>query len=802
MGDHESDEVPVPPRHAAPGEVVESLVALRAWAGSPSFTEIARRVTAARTSRGVPVVEARLARSTAYDCFRHGRRRIDVDLVLEIVRALGVAETDARRWRAALTTPPGRTGGVGVEVRRGLPRTESLVGRDEEVERAVMADGATLITGMAGVGKTALALAVAKRLVDSAAVDDVLVARLDGHAQSDDPAALDALLGLLAEEIGELDGAPRSAEPAGRRVARLLTQARLVLVLDNAADTADLLPLVRLAGSSRIIITSRRRGSPGHLTEIALRELDPRAGAHLLERESKGELPASEESTVRLAETLGGLPLALALAGRRAAQSVGWSATDHLEAFVRRAALLDLDEPVAEVVSQSYEAQPARARRILRLASVAPGTDVSSEALAVLVDGAEDAVERDVRRLVEVHLMRPSGDGRWDMHDLVRVFARGRSAREDAPSAVAAARTHLLEHHLERASSCVATTHPHEVGSWWWLSSAPPAVEQGGALAWLSTERATLVEAALSADELGRPELGAALAAVLVPYLWDRSEPGRVLELAEHGLHRAGLAGNQRGTAVLERLVGQTFIRAGRYDRARDHLARALAAAQTTGTSHDVALTHNALAIIASADGDTDAAVRHSHEALSHFRAHPEDGFVCGVLNNLAIYHFEAGDQDAALRVFEEVVALAVEHGWLTREQWALSNMSEILVGLGRLDDAAAAVARAGALAVELDDAVGHAYVLTNRALVEHTRGQTQAAVTTSRQAVDRGRALGHPSLEASALCSLGRYLADAGDLDGAAAAYRQSLQVATRIGEAHQVTLAVEGLRSLGLDP
>ena len=207
----------MPPRHAAPGEVVESLVALRAWAGSPSFTEIARRVTAARTSRGVPVVEARLARSTAYDCFRHGRRRIDVDLVLEIVRALGVAETDARRWRAALTTPPGRTGGVGVEVRRGLPRTESLVGRDEEVERAVMADGATLITGMAGVGKTALALAVAKRLVDSAAVDDVLVARLDGHAQSDDPAALDALLGLLAEEIGELDGAPRSAEPAGRR---------------------------------------------------------------------------------------------------------------------------------------------------------------------------------------------------------------------------------------------------------------------------------------------------------------------------------------------------------------------------------------------------------------------------------------------------------------------------------------------------------------------------------------------------------------------------------------------------------
>ena len=104
-------------------------------------------------------------------------------------------------------------------------------------------------------------------------------------------------------------------------------------------------------------------------------------------------------------------------------------------------------------------------------------------------------------------------------------------AREDAPSAVAAARTRLLEHHLERASSCVATTHAHEVGSWWWLSSAPPAVEQGAALAWLSTERATLVEAALSADELGRPELGAALAAVLVPYLWDRSEPGRVLEL-------------------------------------------------------------------------------------------------------------------------------------------------------------------------------------------------------------------------------------------------------------------------------
>ncbi len=123
-------------------ELAARLRALRAWAGDPSYTEIARRVGALRTARGVPVAEARPGRVTVYDVFRAGRSRLDVDLLADVAHVLGDRRPAA--WRAAYRTatvpaaapepalPP--------SVRLGpIVPDGPLVGRADEVSRLAAA---------------------------------------------------------------------------------------------------------------------------------------------------------------------------------------------------------------------------------------------------------------------------------------------------------------------------------------------------------------------------------------------------------------------------------------------------------------------------------------------------------------------------------------------------------------------------------------------------------------------------------------------------------------------------------------
>ncbi|WP_206739352.1 hypothetical protein [Streptomyces sp. L2] len=119
------DLLPVPDADGfrSTDELADLLRTLRAWAGNPSYAELVRRISALRAARGVPAAECAPGRVTVYDCFRTGRRRIDMDLVLDIVTALGAPAPELGRWRRALRGLLCRSDGWA-----GGPRTHAQAG--------------------------------------------------------------------------------------------------------------------------------------------------------------------------------------------------------------------------------------------------------------------------------------------------------------------------------------------------------------------------------------------------------------------------------------------------------------------------------------------------------------------------------------------------------------------------------------------------------------------------------------------------------------------------------------------------
>lgn len=253
---------PTPGSGRAP-DLSAALAELRAWAGGPSYTRIAQAVTSARLERGLPPEEARVARSTVYDCFRPGRLRLDTSLVLEVVRALGVGPEELGPWRQALrdlarpalnAAPALAT----VQVDVGAPVAGStLIGRERELAELLALRSSVLIMGMGGVGKTALADEAARRLLDNGDVEEVLRVNLDGFSADRPPADPTAVLDALVR-VGSASQGPADDAVAAYR--SLLAERRWLLLLDNAADADQVAVLLPPAG-----LADPRRGDQSHV---------------------------------------------------------------------------------------------------------------------------------------------------------------------------------------------------------------------------------------------------------------------------------------------------------------------------------------------------------------------------------------------------------------------------------------------------------------------------------------------------------------------------------------------------------
>lgn len=458
----------------APGSfsvLASRLRALRIQAGQPSFTEIARRISAARQARGVPEHESRVSRITVYDCFRDERKRVDSDLVMEIVRTLEPDLANVAQWSADLDAFQRRIAAAAVvTVTDNLPQPlPGFVGREAEIAQILAAD-ATWISGMPGSGKTQLALKVGNKLVDSGAVESVLLSDLRGFSPEGPPADPQAVADGLLRILG-INDRNSSASNRLKQLRRELLSRKILVIFDDAAHPEQLHAILPDLTGIRVLITSRivpefadadptlshiqlplfsRQESHDALATFAKKPHLNRLTTHQLTED--GHSTDDDATAIEaLLDTTGDLPLAVRLTASRIAANPEWTLAEHLEFATTRQQSLRLDDSLYQSFSLSYSSLDPDSQSLLRLLAVHPESLLDRASALGLAQGIIPNPQACLSRLVQANLLTEPRDHRYAMHELVRVHAADLSMETDPPSWRNAARSRLIASLVVRA---------------------------------------------------------------------------------------------------------------------------------------------------------------------------------------------------------------------------------------------------------------------------------------------------------------------------------------------------------------
>lgn len=478
----------------------------------------------------------------------------------------------------------------------GLPRLDRhFTGRDHELRMLDAAlrpgEGPRLcvIYGMGGCGKTALAVRAAHALAGSFP-DGVIF--LDLHGYTLDRSALtpaDAVDRLLRRM--RVDGAMIPADLDERAAAYqdLLARRRVLLVLDNARDTAQVSRLLPETAGCAAIVTSRRRlAAMDTSLALPLDTLGEQAAVELFRLVAgpgrvHGE-PAADASLARIASLCGQLPLAIRVAAGRYRARARQSLAD-LEAKLSDeegllAELDDDDRSVAASFLVSVRDLPPSLARAFALLALIPGSDFDALAVAALTDAPPGEAARQLARLADRHLITEHALGRYQFHDLIKVFTRQHAlAPVPAPEASAALRR-LADYYLRaaHAADCLITPHRYRVPieALDREVSLPPLADYDAAFTWLATEQGNLADTCVAAGDAGMNVTCWQLAYTLRG-LFFLSKAWQLWRITyEKAAAAARRCGDHRAEAMIVNNLGVAHLELGAPGRAAECYERAL----------------------------------------------------------------------------------------------------------------------------------------------------------------------------------------------------------------------------------
>jgi len=535
---------------------------------------------------------------------------------------------------------------------QALPPDVPLVGRaslaDELTRRLAAPSPRTgmpvvqVIAGMSGVGKSALAVHIGHQLRDDFP-DGRLHATLSDATGPVHPAEV---LGRLLRLLGVLGThLPDSVEGRSTLLRDRLAGRRVLLVLDDAADEAQVRPLIPGDECSAVLVTSRNRltGLAGART-VDLTVLDDEESLRLLETVLGSQRVAAEVAAARdLVRHCGGLPLALRIAAARLAarssRPLSWLVAQLADEQRRLDGLEAGDMQVRASLAAGYRALDDERRRALRLLGSLDTIDYSPRLAAAVLDQPPHRAERLVEDLVDAQLLELTGVAdRYRMHGLVRIYAR-EQADGERDLAVSRALTSWL------AAAEDAETSLPNAG---WLPHLPGrgTVAAGDPMAWFELERQELAAAIEQAAAEGYAGHAWRLAAACEGFLELRGYWDDWRRCHERALVAAVTAGDRWGEARMRYGLGRLCFAQDRHVLAERLLTQALALWRDDGLSHAHALM--ALGDVHHHNGRLDLARRCFDEAaVGYAAAHHERGIVNAGFC-LGLVDRDLGDADAA----------------------------------------------------------------------------------------------------------------------------------------------------------
>ncbi|GAA3146111.1 BTAD domain-containing putative transcriptional regulator [Planomonospora alba] len=612
--------------------------------------------------------------------------------------------------------PPGRgarPAGARTGVPRQLPRDlAGFVGRSEELVRlrSLLApwDGGpphhvVAITGPPGSGKSALAVRAAHAVGDGFP-DGQLYADLHGATPGIRRLEPLEVLGRFLRDLGvPAQAVPDDVDEAAALWRSRLAGRRVLVVLDDAADLAQIRPLLSVPAGNAILATSRENFAlVDDCVRVRIGEMRATEAAAMFAKVAGAERAAEDvRATGRLIELCGGLPLAVGIAGARLANRPRWAVADlveRLEDERRRLHELETgDLAVRSSLAVSYDllagsAHPLdrTAARTLRMLGVLQVADVTAHVVGALLDEPADTAERALERLVDAHLVECDEPGRYRMHDLVRLFAREQAALQDREAGTAALnralRTYIATAHL----AVRLGGHPRLVRSRVDPGANPvPLASEHEADRWLEREWRNLMAAASQAMERSAEQdretvrLGAHLVFAFFWYTLYNGLRARTLMISRAALR----AGQRLGDPLVEALghnhLADAYTTNYRYAEAAAHHERQLALYRGLG---DPWGEQRALGGLAHAYGELrryEEAIRCAESQLAICRAIGHRTGECFSLLTLGEALHRTGRSDQALPTLGRALAESRSIGHLRYETCVLEKLGDLHLDLG-----------------------------------------------------------------------------------------------------------------------
>jgi DNA-binding SARP family transcriptional activator/Tfp pilus assembly protein PilF len=609
----------------------------------------------------------------------------------------------------------------------------------------------TVIGGTAGVGKTALAVHWARRAAADFP-DGQLYVNLRGFGPAEPvppAAALRAFLDALQVPAAQI---PASLDGRHALYRSLVKGKRILILLDNARDTAQVRPLLPATPTALVLITSRAELTSLVVTEgagqISLDVLTD-ADAHELigGRIGAARLAAEPAAARELVRLCAGLPLALAITAARAAVHPQFSLASLAAELGDERGRLDAlstgedATDVRAVFSWSYQNLHPPAARMFRLLGLHPGPDIAAPAAASLAGLPVPAARRLLRELTRGHLLAEPSPGRYAFHDLLRAYAAERAAAEDGDADRRAAQHRVLDYYLHTAHAAAVLIN-NVRGAIDLPAAQPGAVPETlgthqQALAWFEAEHHVLRAAAALAGEIGLDVHAWELPWAIADYLEFHGMWQDMAVVQEAALAAAQRLGDAAAQASAHRSVGRARFNLRDWGEARAHLSQALRLYQELGDGEGQARVLLSMGKAMERMGRLEEALGHAREALALYEQAEYRPGQARALNNVGWYHAMLGDHHQALLRSRQALGLQHELGDRCGEANTWDTLGYSHHHLGQFAKSASCFQQAIGLFADLGSRGGEAEVLTHLGDLHAAAGSRSAAIAVWRQALE-----------------------------------------------------------------
>ena len=740
---------------------------------------------------------------------------------LEAGPALLQAQRDALAPKTAerrVRTSPGRA--------QLPPDTSAFTGRRADLDAviALVGDGRTAetvvtvaIDGMAGIGKTTFAIHAAHRLA-AHFPDGQLFIDLHGFTSGAEPvrpeAALDRILRTMgvAPQHVPLDPDERAALYRAR-----LAATRTLIVLDNAASAAQIRPLLPGAPGCLVLITSRRQLTG--LDDAHAIRLDVLSDAEAISLftavAGPGRVSAGDAALMETIALCGNIPLAIRIAAARLRTRPTWPAhylADRLRDETERLTQLDDgDRSLTAALAVSYDHLTVEEQRIFRHLGLHPGVDTDLFAAAALAGRPLKVADALLEALVSHNLLAHSASGRYQFHDLVRIYAQTRLDGESAEDRREAL-DRLFDYYLYTARradqrlSLRTVKHAFPVAR---VPSAAPDLDTDMvASAWVDSERTNLVAIADYASAHGHTahaiELPAAMhGALRIQGYWILSD--RLQRVAIAAARRADDLGAaaRRGMANALCCLGDIYTVTGNYTQAVDTFTDALEIYQGIKDRLGEANAWAALASLHRFTAHFAQATATLERALVLYRRLGDALGQADALTTLGDVQKLTGQYEEAQATLENAFILYARSDHRHGQAQVLTDLGRVQELTGQDPKAMGTLAEALDLYRRLGNRIGQAGALACIGSVQQSTGEPAAAVKTLNQALDLFHQLGNRLGQADALAAIGAAQYAQQQYEAAHATLEQAVnlcrQIGHRLGQADALTLIVSVQRAMG---